>query len=224
MPRDLQARFRAHVAAPGFPCVGAKAAMAHGDLAIAGFGGLSRPDGDADLYRALCGFVRRYRERPEPFQGFVALFDGPDGLSEAAFEAALWARLQALSDIDAAAGGAYDPRVEADPADPRFSFSIAGEALFVVGLHPGASRPARRFETPALVFNPHQQFERLRADGRYGRLAERITARDVALAGSPNPMLAGFGEMSEARQYSGRRVGAGWACPFRFRGRRDDAA
>ena len=44
-------------------------------------------------------------------------------------------------------------------------FSLSGTAFFVVGLHPNASRPARQFSSPVLVFNLHAQFERLRADG-----------------------------------------------------------
>jgi FPC/CPF motif-containing protein YcgG len=65
------------------------------------------------------------------------------------------------------------------------------------------------------VFNLHDQFERLREEGRYERMRERIIERDVAIAGSVNPMLARHGEASEARQYSGRKVSENWTCPFR---------
>ena len=92
--------------------------------------------------------------------------------------------------------------------------SFAGEAFFVVGLHPQASRPARRFETPALVFNLHDQFQVLREQQRYEKLRSAILTRDEQLAGSVNPMLARHGELSEARQYSGRIVGTDWKCPF----------
>jgi len=93
--------------------------------------------------------------------------------------------------------------------------SFGEEAFFIVGLHPRASRPARRFERPVLVFNLHDQFEQLREQGRYERMRAKIIERDVALAGSPNPMLARHGTISEARQYSGRNVAeAGWVCPF----------
>ena len=34
-----------------------------------------------------------------------------------------------------------------------------GEAFFVVGQHPGASRTARRYTRPTLIFNLHDQFE-----------------------------------------------------------------
>jgi FPC/CPF motif-containing protein YcgG len=83
-----------------------------------------------------------------------------------------------------------------------------------VGLHPGASRPARRFAKPALVFNTHDQFNRLRASGAYEKMRQIIIDRDVALAGSSNPMLSRHGDTSEARQYSGRAVTEDWKCPF----------
>ena len=107
--------------------------------------------------------------------------------------------------------------VAEDPDNPHFSLSFGGEAFFVVGLHPQASRPARRFSSPVLVFNLHAQFERLRAEGRYEKLRAAILERDEALAGSVNPMLARHGEASEARQYSGRAVDADWRCPMKGR-------
>ncbi|MDP1738739.1 MAG: guanitoxin biosynthesis heme-dependent pre-guanitoxin N-hydroxylase GntA [Caulobacter sp.] len=211
---DLADRFRAFVGEARFPCVGAKAALAQDRLNIVSAASLVAAGDDDWLLDALTAFVAGYRQAPGPFHSFAMLFSGPDNLDETAFEAALWSRLQALSDADADRGNAYDRRVNEDPEDPRFSLSLAGEAFFVIGLHPAASRPARRFPAPALVFNPHDLFERLRRAGRYGRLSRTILARDQALAGSKNPMLARFGEMSEARQYSGRVVGEDWTCPF----------
>ena len=66
-----------------------------------------------------------------------------------------------------------------------------------------------------MVFNLHDQFEKLRAGGRYERMRDAILERDRQLAGDINPMLARHGESSEARQYSGRMVGDDWECPFR---------
>ena len=109
----------------------------------------------------------------------------------------------------------HDARVSSDPSDPHFSLSFGEEAFFIVGLHPRASRPARRLERPVLVFNLHDQLEQLREQGRDERVREKIIARDVALAGSPNPMLARHGTISEARQYSGRNIAEPeWVCPF----------
>ncbi|MBB5684513.1 hypothetical protein FHS49_000504 [Sphingobium boeckii] len=174
---------------------------------------------DMRLWPALYELAQGYRKEPKLFQTLVVIFEGPTDLSEQAFEQALWNRVQSLSDKDVWLGQEPDPRVSSDPDDPHFSLSFGGEAFFVVGLHPQASRPARRFEHPALVFNLHDQFEQLREAGRYEKLRESIIARDVDLAGSINPMLARHGDLSEARQYSGRAVEQGWQCPFSGRGK-----
>lgn len=134
-------------------------------------------------------------------------------LTEPAFEQALWQRLQALHALDRRQFG-WDRQVSSDPASPHFSMSLGGKAFYVVGLHPAASRPARRYRQPALVFNLHSQFEQLRADGRYRKLRAAIIERDLACAGSVNPMLSMHGKGPEAPQYSGRRVEADWVCPF----------
>lgn len=169
---------------------------------------------DMRIYPALLSFIANYRESPDLFQSFAVVFEGPDRISEEAFEESLWQRAQSLSDKDSWLGQPHDARVAADPDNPHFSLSFGGEAFFVVGLHPGASRPARRFTSPVMVFNLHSQFERLRAEGRYEKLRASILQRDEALAGSTNPMLARHGEASEARQYSGRQVGPDWRCPL----------
>ena len=75
-----------------------------------------------------------------------------------------------------------------------------------------------------MIFNLHDQFERLRAEGRYEKLRGSILDRDEHYSGSLNPMLSRHGEQSEARQYSGRAVDNDWGCPFAYRGRLRDAA
>ena len=214
----LQARLFAHIEDRDFPCVGAKAALARGTLAVLAAERITSAWDDLRIHDALLRFTRAYQADPGLFRSFAVIFAEPEPLSEAAFEQALWARAQSLSDKDVWRGQDYDARVSSDPANPHFSLSFGGEAFFIVGLHPRASRPARRFAHPALIFNLHDQFERLRAEGRYEGLRAKILARDAALAGTANPMLARHGEASEARQYSGRAVGRDWACPFSYAG------
>ena len=214
----LESLLQQHVAARDFPCVGAKAALARGTLMVLACTRIDSAWDDLRIHDALMRFAADYRAQPGLFRSFAVVFDGPDALDESAFEAALWQRLQSLSDKDVWRGQSYDARVSADPDDPHFSLSFGGEAFFVVGLHPAASRPARRFARPTLVFNLHDQFETLRADGRYETMREAIMVRDEAIAGSRNPMLARHGEMSEARQYSGRAVDPQWRCPFQYGG------
>jgi uncharacterized protein len=208
-------RFESHIKAKDFPCVGAKSALARRQMQFFVAGDIRCPRDDTALYDAIRDFAHAFQQAPEPFQTFVVLFNMAERLAEEAFETALWKRLEALEAVDAARGQAYDSRVSADPDDATFSLSFGGEAFFVVGLHPGASRAARRFEVPALVFNAHDQFETLRKDGRYDTMRDTILKRDIAYSGSVNPMVARHGEISEARQYSGRMVGDDWRCPMR---------
>lgn len=216
--QSLEAKLFRHVEAADFPCVGAKAALARGTLTVLACDRIDSAWDDLRIHDALLRFAVQYRRDKQMFRSFAAIFDQPKPLSEKAFERAVWTRIQSLSDKDVWRGQTYDKRVSSNPADPHFSLSFGGEAFFVVGLHPNASRPARRFERLAMVFNLHDQFERLRASGKYEGMREKILTRDEALAGSRNPMLARHGEVSEARQYSGRIVEDDWKPPFEYRG------
>jgi FPC/CPF motif-containing protein YcgG len=207
--------FRNFVAAEKFPCVGAKSALNRNAYRFGAYESLTDPSSSAGLARDLVAFSNESDALAGDFSTFVSVFRERDSIeSEAGFEAALWGQLQRLHDLDAGIH-AWDPAVSSDPSDPHFSFSIAGKAYFVVGLHPLASRSARRFAWPALVFNPHEQFQRLRDSGNFERFRDRIRERDIALDGSLNPNVVDFGTLSETRQYSGRPVEADWQCPFR---------
>ena len=210
----LAERFRSFIRDGAFPCLGAKSAVGRDQLRIVIARDINSAWDDLRIYAALMDFTDAYKEDDRLFQSFAVLFADGEVESEAAFEQALWNRVQSLADKDAWHGQTYDERVSSDPSNPHFSLSFGGEAFFVVGLHPAASRPARRFERPVLVFNLHDQFERLRQEGRYEPLRSKIIERDVAVAGTINPMLSRHGETSEARQYSGRAVEDGWAAPF----------
>lgn len=222
--QPLARRFRDFIQRPEFACVGAKAALSRGQLRILVARDIRSAWDDMRIYPELLDFIREYQREKTLFRSFVVLFEGPDMLAEDEFEQHLWHRVQSFSDKDCWLGERHDERVSSDPDNPHFSLSFGGEAFFVVGLHPGASRVSRRFERPALVFNLHDQFERLRDEGVYDKLRTTILQRDIALNGSANPMLARFGEVSEARQYSGRVVEAEWRCPFRRPGGRRQGA
>lgn len=210
----LANRFRDWIADSGFPCVGAKAALNRGGMRFVVARDFNSAWDDLRILPSLHLMARDYRSDPAPFQSLAVLFESGAPADELGFEKHLWARLDSLAAKDDWLGQKPDPRVAHDPDDPHFALSFGGEAFFVVGLHPRASRPARRFAAPAMIFNLHDQFERLRAEGRYAPLSIAIRARDRALAGSDNPMLAEHGTISPARQYSGRAVGADWRCPY----------
>ena len=207
------ARVAAYIQAPDFPCVGARSAV---NRKRARFGEYADLGGGRDIAR-LCADLKTFSDEfPDPGNEpvtFVAMFEQPVA-SEGDFEALLWRHLQAMHDHDRRTF-AWDPLVSADPSSKAFSFSIAGRAFFVVGLSPVASRLSRRAPMPCLVFNFHNQFEALRTNGKYTGMQKAVRQRDAALQGSINPVLARFGEASEARQYSGRAVADDWQCPFR---------
>jgi FPC/CPF motif-containing protein YcgG len=210
----LALRFKSFIEKPDFPCVGAKSALARQQIRIVVGRDMRSAWDDWRIYPNLLDLARTYSREPSLFHSLAVLFEQDSGFDEEEFETCLWQRLNSLSHKDDWHGQPSDPRVSDDPADPHFSLSFGGQGFFVVGLHPRSSRPARRFERPALIFNLHDQFETLRDTGLYDKMRRTIIARDVALAGHPNPMLARFGEISEARQYSGRAVGDNWVCPF----------
>jgi FPC/CPF motif-containing protein YcgG len=217
---SLATRFLEHVGAAWFPCVGSKAALARGAIRTVELASMDGPRSASRLLDELHdfgGFVDAQPDDSTTVHSLVALYESPRHLDEAAFERRLWATLQRLHDLDHARGQRWAPDVSTDPDSPRFSLSLGGHPFFVIGLHPRASRIARRFEAPALVFNSHRQFDRLRADGRYAKMQAATRERDMALQGSLNPNLADFGTAAETRQYSGRAVEPDWRCPFHVR-------
>lgn len=197
-----------------FPCVGAKAALAKNQIQFFLADDITKTNNDAAITKALQLFAAQCDES-SLFVSFAVIFTDTSLMSEVEFEHYLWSHLQSIHEYDAA-HFLWDEHVNSDPDSPHFSMSIGGKAFYIVGLHPGASRPARQFSNPMLVFNLHSQFELLRHEGNYARIRETILERDLKISGSYNPMLAVHGQSSEARQYSGREVEKNWKCPFRF--------
>lgn len=210
---DARDAFRQSVLRSDFPCVGAKAAFNSESYVLKVYGELGVSDSTARLCADLFDFTRSEVRHASVYATFVAVFAEPLGIGEVEFEKLLWQQLRNLHRAEAGQFD-WDPSVRSDPADPHFSFSFAGQALYVIGMHANSSREARRFKWPALVFNPHEQFEQLRANGKWKKMQETIRSRDHALQGSINPMLSDFGQQSEARQYSGRAVEEAWSAPF----------
>jgi uncharacterized protein len=211
---QAKAAFREFVSTPEFPCLGAKAAFNADSHTIAVFDELGSMSATDKLAVALYDFTcSPTGSSSHEYATFIAVFEQPRDLTEVQFENLLWRQLRLLHAHDAIHFG-WNEHVASDPDDPHFSFSFGGLALYVIGMHANSSRAARRFPWPVMVFNPHEQFERLRGDGKWKRMQESIRSRDLQLQGSINPMLSDFGVQSEARQYSGRAVEENWKVPF----------
>lgn len=205
-----------------WPCVMGKSVLEEGRFVFEHYDELGRRDCAVATLAAIAQFSRQYPPtgKTNRFASFIATFASPHVADELEFESLLWRHLQFMHEGDDVA---WNAEVSSDPQSPKFSFSIAGRAFYVIGMHPKAWRLARRVPVTTLVFNPHDQFEALRSAKVYQRVKATIREKDTKLQGSTNPTLEDHGVISEARQYSGRNVEAGWRCPFHPVSRSDAA-
>jgi hypothetical protein len=210
----LNADLEAFIKSDHFPCAGAKSAFRLGQISLVEGGDFLSDECDARIHAELSRFGRELDTHSMPFKTLVCGFHRSPVMDEKTFETVLWARLQRLHQFDRERDVPWANNVSPDPASENFGLSINGVAYFVIGLHPGASRAARRFCRPALVFNSHDQFQQLRADGRYLALQKVIREKELDVNGSINPMIGTHGQRNQAAQYSGRQVGDDWTCPF----------
>lgn len=205
--------FRAQVLNPDFSCVAGRSAIANSTYRFGLYNEMNAPATTLSLAHDLWEYVQERPRMETEYATFVASFVAPLTFDENSWEKLLWSQLQALHDVDQPLHD-WDPAVSSDPEDADFSFSFAGTAFFIIGMHPASSRYARRFAWPTLVFNAHSQFEQLRELNKFERIKDTIRTRDLRLQGTANPNLSTFGEKSEARQYSARAVEEDWRCPF----------
>ena len=212
----IHAALRAVVLDPQYPCLGARSVMQEQSYWFSMYDRLAEPASTAALATDLAAFVRERDALEGRFASFIAVFGAPKVRTELQFERHLWRQLRMLHAADVSP---WDATVSSDPGAPDFSFSFAGCAFFVVGLSPANERWARSFPWPLLVFNAHDQFERLREEGRFERMSGIIRERDAEVEGEANPNLEHFGTHTEARQYAGREVPDDWRCPVTFRRR-----
>jgi uncharacterized protein len=197
----------------GFPCVAAKAALARNHIKSMVVSHMACPAQDSEVLNFMYDFVDNYRASGNSYHSAAVIFKAPLQADEKVFDQLLWQRLKALASLDQS-NYPHDHRVDADPSSPRYSFSLKKEAFFIVGLHPASERKSRRFKYPALIFNPHAEFEKLRRLNRYDKMKEVVRKRDVDYSGSVNPILDDFGNSSEVNQYSGMRHDSDWICPL----------
>jgi FPC/CPF motif-containing protein YcgG len=198
-----------------FACIGAKAALAKKQIHCFIADNIACPKDDKAILNFLYNFIDTCRDSDDLFHSAGVIFKGPLVMTEEDFDRLMWQRLQALSDLDAVNYN-YDCRVDNDPASSSFSYSLKEESLFIIGMNSSSSRLLRRFNYPAMVFNPHFQFEYLRKSGKYEKMKEIVRKRDIAFSGSVNPMLKDFGDSSEVYQYSGRQYDKSWQCPLKI--------
>jgi uncharacterized protein len=197
-----------------YPCVAAKAALGKGHVECLVVDDMNSAEEDDLILSFLYDFVEHYRKSTQAYHSAAVIFKGPEMKHERMFDDLLWKRLGAFRDLDRL-HYCHDPRVDSDPASANYSFSLKEEAFFVIGLNPSSNRLARRFRYPAIIFNPHAEFEKLRSNHKYEPMKTAVRKRDIRFSGSVNPMLKDFGEESEVFQYSGLQYDLTWQCPLK---------
>lgn len=226
----VHAQLRALVGDARFPCVAARSAVKNGAYRFGLYQEMGAEATTHGLGRDLCRFVEDQEGMAGGFSTYFASFMGPAATNEEEFEALLWEQLQRLHDLEAPFVP-WDPTVSPDPDDAEFRMSVAGRAFYIVGLHAGSSRWARRFAWPTLVFNASFLFRRLDETNQMAQFRRVTRTLDTRLQGSVNPNLLTPDDSSVAREFSGRRVEEDWRCPFQprvegpeGRGRADDTS
>ena len=206
-----KSKFEEFIIAKDHPCIMAQTVFSMDKVDFHEYDNFGSRETARAILADLKKYIDSYDFNSNDFLTFLVGFKGKQDYTEEEFEEVLWQQLQYLHEED---DTPWDKEVSPDPEHKNFSFSLGGKAFYIVGLHPNSSRKARQAPYPAMAFNLHWQFEKLREMNSYHTVRDKIRERDIELQGTINPMLEDFGERSEARQYSGRKVGEDWKCPF----------
>ncbi len=209
--KQIHQEFKKFVIDDNHPCLMAQTVFSMNQVDFHVYEDFGSKHTARNILKDLKKYIANYDFESNDFFTFIAAFKGRKDFSEEQFEQILWKQLQFLHEVDDAN---WDPVVNSNPDHKDFSFSLGGKAFYMVGLHPNSSRKARQTPYPAIAFNLHWQFEKLREMGSYTTVRDKIRERDISLQGNINPMLEDFGKNSESKQYSGRKVGEEWKCPF----------
>lgn len=209
----IRKNFRKFVIKNDHPCIMAQTVFKQDLYEIHDYLNMNDEDSQKQVIRDIRKYIDSYDFENNQFQTFIAVFSQDKFPDELSFERAMWTFLFNLKDNDPES---WDEEVSNDVSSEKFSYSLCGKAFYIVGMHPQSSRNSRSAPYPALVFNLHNQFEKLREMGAYEQVRNRIRKRDKSLQGTINPMVRDFGKRSEAAQYSGRKVSKKWECPYHF--------
>lgn len=197
-----------------YPCVAALQAYHQDEYQVGFYGSFGEGQMWQQLRSDALYFLNEQRRTGSLHLSFWAVFE-ECYLNEEEFESALWRELSYLTSEEDRDSD-WPANATKDPLNPMFRFALGGEEFFVVGMHPHSSRQARRFPTPALIFNVFNQFDQLAKLGKYEPMVQLNRQRDLRFQGSVNPMAEKHGESWESIQFSGRTNPSTWKCPFSF--------
>ncbi|MGM7646800.1 guanitoxin biosynthesis heme-dependent pre-guanitoxin N-hydroxylase GntA [Nocardia sp. JW2] len=216
MTTDARAELANFLLGDRFACLAGRSAWRQGGITHCHYDVLGGAEAARLMAADLAEFVSAADWSSRKFTSFIATFEQPRGVDELRFEELLWQHLQLLHEADSDRF-AWAEGCSSDPQSEEFKYSVAGHKFFVIGLHETHRRLGRRPPFPMLAFNSHDQFARIKADGMWDRLADKIRKQDIMLQGDINPNLMEYETLSEARRYSGRPKPLDWQCPFSAR-------
>jgi FPC/CPF motif-containing protein YcgG len=113
---------------------------------------LDRAFDDEDLLEALYGFAAGTHGTPSLSASFVAVFQEPRRIDDAAFESLVQERLERLVALD---HKRHQWTTGMSPIfdDGRYRFVLGGAPFVAVGLHPNSRQRCRRSALPMLVLH-----------------------------------------------------------------------
>jgi len=174
-----------------YPCIPAILALKNGSI-ITKYFNSEFGKAQENIAQYLDELIERYASQKEPFLSIWLSWE-KGNYSEEEFEERLWAEINSFC--------------------KDLPVRYKDEQLFIVGLHPNASRKARRFEHCSLVINLFSQFEKLEKSESYHTMVQNIRNRDVSFSGSVNPTVEKFADIWEEIQFSGKDNDLSWKVP-----------
>lgn len=213
---ETHQHIRSLIMQKNFPCVAAVQSLALKDYEIVEGRCFGSGRDSASIRQGILDFLETWKASRSTTSTLWITYPKDSVTSEDDFEKRFWDELSHLSSVELSKTD-WAEGWSADPNDRNFTLCIGGFAFFVVGLHPHASRPGRKFPHPAIVMNVFDQFEDLEAKGQYVPMVQKNRERDVKFSGSVNPMAEKFGDGWEAIQFSGKTHDEAWKCPFHFK-------
>ena len=126
-------------------------AMEHDRYRIAEYFGLGTSESIEDMTMDLRWFAQQPGGLASEHTSFIAIFDDVTIRDEDDFEHQLWSQIIGMINIDSMTH-AMTPSNDESPEDEHAQFGIGGHEFRVMGLHPFASDPHRRFAYPTLIF------------------------------------------------------------------------
>jgi uncharacterized protein len=209
--RHLHSMLRGMCYHDSYPCHGTIPVFRYGNERVAVFDSMDRCNIEEVCY-VLCKFYMEYLAgEPGNELTFFLMFSELKNWKRKKFRREFWILLKKIAKMQAEYFGyaeGYSPVLN----DSNFSFSFAGVSTFIAAFFNDSPRVSRRFGYTTLVFNIREQFNKLKAEGKFEAFKSAVKKREEKVQNNFNTNLSDFGSESEWRQYDS--IDTQSACPF----------